>query len=405
LLTQSRTGSSAARHIFVCRALRDFGDGLAAVLLPAYLAGLGLSAAQIGAVATVALLGSAALTFAIGFHAAGRDLRALLLAAAALMILTGLGYAAAGGYATLLLIAGLGTINPSAGSTSVFVPLEHAVLSGAAAPGARTATFARYSVIGALASAAGALAAGVPDWLAALGADARAAQRLMFVAYAALGVAAACVYGGLRPERRERPRAPVAGLGPSRRTVYLLAALFSLDAFAGGFVVQSLLALWLFERFGLSLAAAGAFFFWTGILAAVSFPVAARLAARIGLVRTMVFTHIPASLCLIAAAFAPSLEWVVALLSCRAVLGQMDVPARSSYVMAVVTEAERPAAASATAVPRSLASAVGPAFAGALFAAGLEVWPLLICGGLKIVYDLLLLAACRRILPPEERPQ
>jgi MFS family permease len=394
-----------ARRVFAGRALRDFGDGLAAVLLPAYLAALGLSAAQVGVVATVALLGSAALTFAVGFGAAGRDLGALLLAAAVLMVATGLGYAAASGYVTVLLIACVGTINPGAGSASVFVPLEHAVLSGTVAPAARTQAFARYGVIGALASAAGALAAGVPDSLTALGLDARASQRLMFVAYAALGAAAICIYGGLRSQRRKLPRAPAAALGPSRRTVYTLAALFSLDAFAGGFVVQSLLALWLFRRFDLSLAAAGAFFFALGVLAAVSFPVAARLAARFGLVNTMVFTHIPASLCLIGAAFAPSFEWVIALLAIRALLGQMDVPARSSYVMAVVTEEERPAAASATAVPRSLASAVSPALAGALFAAGLDAWPLLLCGGLKIVYDLLLLAACRRIVPPEERPE
>jgi MFS family permease len=402
LVSSSSDFSSAARRVFGARAVRDFGDGLAAVVMPVYLARLGLSAAQIGVVATVALLGSAALTFAIGFHAAGRDLRVLLLGAAALMAATGLGYAFADAYWLLLAVACVGTINPSAGSTSVFVPLEHAVLSSASAPAARTATFARYSLVGSLASAAGALAAAVPDWLGALGMGA-AAQRLVFVAYAALGVCAACAYRALPNQPRGVARAPAAALGPSRCTVYKLAVLFSLDAFAGGFVVQSLLALWLFERFDLSLAAAGAFFFWTGIVAAFSFPLAARLAARIGLVNTMVFTHIPASLCLIGAAFAPSLAWVIALLSCRAVLGQMDVPARSSYVMSVVTEPERPAAATATAVPRSLASALSPALAGALFAAGLEAWPLLICGALKIVYDLLLLAMCRRISIVPER--
>jgi predicted MFS family arabinose efflux permease len=217
----------------------------------------------------------------------------------------------------------------------------------------------------------------------------------VFVVYAVLGVCAAWAYFALPRQRRAVQRTQAA-LGPSRRTVYKLAALFSLDAFAGGFVVQSMLALWLFERFDLSLAAAGVFFFWTGVLAAFSFPVAARLAARIGLVNTMVLTHVPASLCLIAAALAPSLAWVIALLSCRAVLGQMDVPVRASYVMSVVTEAERPAAASATAVPRSLASAISPAVAGTLFAAGVAAWPLLICGALKIVYDLLLLAATAR---------
>ncbi|HEX5932167.1 MAG TPA: MFS transporter, partial [Methyloceanibacter sp.] len=180
-------------------------------------------------------------------------------------------------------------------------------------------------------------------------------------------------------------------------------ALFAIDSFAGGFVVHSLLALWLFQRFDLSLAAAGAFFFWSGVLSAFSFPVAAWIGSRIGLINTMVYTHIPSSLCLIAAAFAPSVQWALGLLLVRAALSQMDVPTRSSYVMAVVTEAERPAAASVTAVPRSLASAISPALAGALFSAGYQAWPLLLCGGLKILYDLLLLVAFRTIKPPEEQ--
>jgi MFS family permease len=167
--------------------------------------------------------------------------------------------------------------------------------------------------------------------------------------------------------------------------------------------VQSLLALWLFERFDLSLSAASLFFFWSGMLAAFSFPVAAWLSRRIGLVNTMVFTHIPSSLCLILAAFAPSLSLTLALLLIRAALSQMDVPTRSSYVMAVVTEAERPAAASFTSVPRSLASAISPALAGALFSAGLQIWPLVICGTLKIAYDLLLLMQFRHVKPPEEQ--
>ena len=194
----------------------------------------------------------------------------------------------------------------------------------------------------------------------------------MFLVYAVLGVLGGLAY--LRDSAATRATQPPQqrALGPSRGIVYKLAALFSIDAFAGGFVVQSLLALWLFEHFGLSLAAAGLFFFWTGVLSAFSFPVAAWIGSRIGLVNTMVFTHIPSSLCLIAAAFATSLEWALGLLLVRAFLSQMDVPTRSSYVMAVVTEAERPAAASVTAVPRSLASAASPALAGALFAAGFQ---------------------------------
>ena len=167
--------------------------------------------------------------------------------------------------------------------------------------------------------------------------------------------------------------------------------------------MQSLLALWLFERHGLSLAEAGLFFFWSGTLAAFSFPVAAWLAGRIGLVNTMVWTHIPSSLCLIAAAFAPAPEVALGLLLLRAALSQMDVPTRTSYVMAVVTPAERTAAASFTAVPRSLAAAAGPALAGALFAAGFHALPLVACGVLKILYDLALLAAFRHLKPPEER--
>jgi MFS family permease len=192
-------------------------------------------------------------------------------------------------------------------------------------------------------------------------------------------------------------------LGPSRPIVYRLAALFALDSFAGGFLVQSLLALWLFERFHLSLTAASLFFFWSGVLSAFSFPVAAWMSRHIGLVNTMVFTHIPSSLCLILAAIAPTLSVALALLLIRAALSQMDVPTRSSYVMAVVTPAERPAAASFTSVPRSLAAAASPALAGALFAASFQAWPLVICGALKIVYDLLLLVQFRHVKPPEEQ--
>ena len=394
----------AAGHVYAARAVRDFGDGFVAILLPVYLTSLGMSAFDVGVVATLALFGSALLTLAIGFLGARHDHRHLLLAASALMVATGLAYASASDYWVLLLVAFVGTINPSGGSTSIFVPLEHAVLSRSVSPAARTRAFARYSLIGALAGAAGSLLAAAPEWLATLGIARLDALKAMFVCYAALGVLGGLVYRRtpVPHEDAATSQAQASALGPSRRIVYRLAALFSIDAFAGGFVVQSLLALWLFQRFDLSLAEASLFFFWTGVLSAFSFPVAAWIGARIGLVNTMVFTHIPSSMCLIAAAFTPSLEWVLALLLVRAALSQMDVPTRSSYVMAVVTPPERAAAASVTAVPRSLASAASPAMAGALFAAGYTVWPLLLCGGLKITYDLLLLAAFRDIKPPEE---
>ncbi|MFL5519010.1 MAG: MFS transporter, partial [Gemmatimonadales bacterium] len=188
----------------------------------------------------------------------------------------------------------------------------------------------------------------------------------------------------------------------SRRVVLTLAALFSVDAFAGGFVVQSLLALWLFERFGLSLATTGAIFFWTGLLSALSYLAAVPIARRFGLVNTMVFTHLPANACLVLVPFAPGLGPAIALLLLRSALSQMDVPTRTSYVMAVVTPAERAAAASVTAVPRSLAAAASPMLAGSLLAVSGFGWPLVIGGGLKIAYDLALLAMFRKVRPPEE---
>jgi predicted MFS family arabinose efflux permease len=225
----------------------------------------------------------------------------------------------------------------------------------------------------------------------------------MFYLYAALGLVGAAFYA-LLPRSKTHDSAPQsAALGPSRRTVYKLAALFSLDSFAGGFAVQSLMALWLFERFELSLATASIFFFWSNVLAAFSYPVAARLGTRFGLVNTMVFTHIPSSLCLILAAFAPSLTIVLALLLLRSALSQMDVPTRTSYVMAVVTPAERTAAASVTAVPRSLASSMSPALGGVMLTTAFSGLPLVVCGVLKIVYDLALLWSFRHIRPPEEK--
>jgi MFS family permease len=385
------------------RALRDFGDGFVAVLLPVYLLALGLGPLQVGILSTAALLGSALITLCVGFLGARYDHRRLLLAAAALMIATGTAFALVDNYAVLLVAAFAGTANPSAGSVSIFVPLEHAVLAREATSADRTRMFARYSLVGALAGAIGSLAAGVPEIIEPLGIDHLTALKMMFVLYACLGVLGGLIYRGIPRRTPSGERHAASALGPSRRTVYKLALLFSLDAFAGGFVVQSLLALWLFERFDLSLTAAGAFFFWSGVLSAFSFPVAAWLSQRIGLVNTMVFTHIPSSIALILAAIAPTLPMALALLLARAALSQMDVPTRSSYVMAVVTEAERVAAASLTSVPRSLAAAISPMLAGALFAASFRAWPLVICGGLKIAYDLLLLIQFRHVKPPEER--
>nr|WP_235691903.1 MFS transporter [Brucella anthropi] len=392
-----------ATYLFAARALRDFGDGFVAILLPVYLLALGFSPLQVGIIATASLFGSALLTIAVGLLGARCDLRQLLLAATGLMMATGVAMAMVNEYALLLVIAFVGTINPSAGSVSVFVPLEHAALTREVTDLERTKMFARYSLVGALASAVGALAAATPDFMAVMGLDKLTAIKLMFVLYALVGVIGGLLYARIPRRRRVTGPEEASALGPSRAIVLKLAALFSLDAFAGGFVVQSLLALWLFERFDLSLAAAGMFFFWSGVLSAFSFPVAAWLSRRIGLINTMVFTHIPSSIALMLAAFAPTLPLALALLLIRAALSQMDVPTRSSYVMALVTKAERTAAASFTSVPRSLAAAASPALAGVLFAASYRAWPLVLCGALKIIYDLLLLVQFRHLKPPEKR--
>jgi MFS family permease len=384
------------RLLLAGRALRAFVDGYVAVLLPAYLLALGFGMWAVGLLSTATLLGSAFATLAVGAWGHRFHHRNLLLAASLLMAATGLAFAGLTSFWPLLLVAFMGTLNPSSGDVSVFLPLEHTRLAEAAQGEARTALFARYSLIGALFAALGALAAAVPDLLLEQGIDRVAALRGMFAVYGVAGLAVWLLYRKLpEPPPHERP-APPEPLGVSRGVVIRLAALFSVDAFAGGLVVNSLLALWLFQRFDLSLAAAGSFFFWAGLLTALSQLAAPWVAGRIGLLNTMVFTHIPASICLILAALAPSLPLALGLLLLRSALSQMDVPTRSAFVMAVVTPPERAAAASFTAVPRSLASALSPSLGGALFAAGWLAAPLLACGVLKIAYDLALLAAFRR---------
>lgn len=388
-----------ARLLLIGRALRAFTDGFVAILLPVYLLALGLGKWEVGLISSATLLGSALATLAVGQWGSRFPQRRLLLAAACLMVATGLLLAGLGGLSDfwpLLLVAFVGTMNPSSGDVSIFLPLEHAWLAEAAQGEARTFLFARYSFVGALCAAVGALATAIPQALTDGGMAQVDALRLMFVAYGLVGVVIFFLYRALPDHSMGGRAAAPAPLGPSRGIVIRLAALFSVDAFAGGLLVNTLLALWLFERFDLSLAAAGQFFFWAGLLSAGSQLAAPWVARRIGLVNTMVFTHIPSSVCLILAAFADSLPVALTLLFLRSALSQMDVPTRSAFVMAVVTPAERAAAASLTAVPRSLAAAVSPSIGGALLAAGWLTAPLVACGLLKIAYDLMLWHAFRQ---------
>ena len=383
--------------VFAARALRGFADGFVAVLLPVYLLALGLGGLEVGAIATATLFGSALATLAVGAWGhrwTGRD---LMLGAAMLMAVTGLGFSSLTSFWPLLIVAFVGTINPSSGDVSVFLPLEHARLAAASDAATRTDLFARYALTGALCAALGALASGIPDQaVMLLGIQRLDALRVMFILYGLIGAAAWFMYREL-PAVDEHNQVKPAPLGPSRAIVIKLAALFSVDSFAGGLVVNSLLALWLFQKFGLSLAAAGVFFFASSLLGAFSQLAAPKLAKRIGLVNTMVFTHIPASMCLIAAAFSSNVWVALGLLLARALVSSMDVPARSAFVMSVVQPHERAAAASFTAVPRSLASAASPLLAGWLFQSGWNAAPLVACGVLKITYDLALWSAFRLV--------
>ena len=380
----------SALPLLRARAMRAFADGYVAVLLPAYLLTLGLGAWEVGVLATTTLLGSAAATLAVGAWGHRIDQRRLILGAAVLMAATGFAFGMVSTFWPLLMIAFVGTLNPSSGDVSVFLPLEHARIAEAAEGDARTVLFARYSLLGALSAAVGALAAALPAVIStATGLSPLAALRCMFILYGLIGCVVWRLYRTLPASHESVPR-PHTPLGASRPTVIRLAALFSVDSFASGLIVNALLALWLVKRFDLSVASAGQFFFWSGLCAAASQLAAPLLARRIGLLNTMVWTHIPASLCLIAAAFANSMWLALGLLIVRALLSSMDVPARSALVMAVVTPAERAAAASFTAVPRSLASALGPVIGAGLFAAGLLAAPLVACGALKVAYDVAL---------------
>jgi MFS family permease len=402
-----------ARLLVSARSLRSFGDGLTSVLLPAFLLALGRSEFEVGALSTAALAGSAALTLAVGLAAPAVAPRRVLVAASALMLATGLGFACFEAFAALVLVAFVGTLNPSGGDVSVFLPSEQALLAESVAAEERTALFARYNVSAALCVSLGALAAGAPAWLASqIGTDLAHAGRFAFAGYGLLGVCAALLYARLAAKPRAASAAgPAAApppparraLGESRGIVLRLTALFSLDSFGGGFAIPPILVLWLLRRHALSLEEASVAMSAAALCSALSQLASAPLARRIGLIRTMVYTHIPANAFLVGAAFATSPAGAVACLLARASLSQMDVPARQAYVMSVVRPEERAAAASVTNVPRSLAAAASPTLAGALLQWSSFGWPLVAGGLLKIVYDLLLLAGFRHRPARDER--
>lgn len=401
-----KSATADSRRILVTRALRGFGDGLVSVLLPSYLLALGFSAAQVGAIVFGTLLGSAALTLWVGLasHRIGR--KSVLITAAVLMFATGLGFAGARSFWVIFAVAVIGTLNPSAGDVSLFLPVEQAALAETVVTSDLTAAFSLYNVGGAFAGAFGALASGLPSAIAPrMGWTLAGAERSGFLVYSALAVIAAIIYSSLTAAIETAPLpAATKPLARSRSIVIKLSMLFSLDSFGGGFTVQSLLALWLFRRFDMSVAAAGSFFFFAGLLGALSQFLSSSIAARFGRINTMVFTHLPASVFLILAGVMPNLKLAIGFLLLRSLLSSMDVPARQSYVMAVVPPEERAAAAGVTNVPRSLASAFSPLPAGVMLDYSVFGWPLICAGSIKILYDFLLLRQFRHVRPADEAP-
>lgn len=397
--------------LFTARCIRMFGYGLLAVVVVLYLDAVGLSGAEIGLLLTLTLLGDAAISLWLTTHADRLGRRRVLVAGAVLLLAGGLTFAATPVFAVLLVAATIGVISPSGNEVGPFLAVEQASLTQLVDPARRTHLFTRYQLVGALATALGALAAGAVVQLAAGRiVEPADAYRAVIVGYALVGVVLALVFARVSPAV-EVPAAEVVdstirtrlGLHRSQGVVLRLSALFALDAFAGGFVMQSFIAFWLSERFGVEASVLGVILFGANIMAAVSALAAGPLAARFGLVRTMVFTHLPSNVLLILVPLMPTLPLAVLVLLARFSISQMDVPTRQSYTLAIVALDERSAAAGVTGIARSLGVAASPLIAAPLLiGSAFTGAPFVIAGTLKIVYDLLLYRRFQALRPPEE---
>jgi len=400
------------RLLFATRALRMFGYGFLAVVLVLYLTALGFSGGEVGLLLSLTLLGDAAISLWLTTHADRLGRRRVLIAGAGLMLAAGLVFVATPAYAILVVAATIGVISPSGNEVGPFLAVEQASLTQLVGAKRRTNVFAWYQLTGSFATAAGALAAGLFAQVAIdRGASPAEAYRLVIVGYALVGIALALLFTRLSDRVEVPPREvtdePIRtrlGLHKSQGVVLRLAALFALDAFAGGFVIQSFVAFWFQERFAVDPAALGALLFGANLLAGLSALAAGPLAARFGLIRTMVFTHLPSNVLLMLVPFMPTLPLAAGVLLVRFSISQMDVPTRQSYTMAIVEPDERSAAAGVTGIARSLGVAASPLIAGPLFiSAAVAGSPFVIAGGLKILYDVLLYRRFVALRPPEER--
>jgi len=395
--------SADGRLLLATCAVRSFAYGFLSVILGLYLDAAGLSPAAIGWIFTAALAGGAMMTILITSVADRFGRRVLLIAGAGLMALAGSVFAVSANPIYLAVAAVIGTISPSGKEVGPFLSIEQAILPETTDERQRTAVFSAYNLIGSLAGALGALAVAVPSFFSF---SAVAGYRLLIWSYVGAALWLALLFAFLSPKVESKNRALQQerrfGVNKSRTPVAKLAGLFALDAFAGGFIVQSIVAYWFYLRFDTNLNSLGAIFFGTNLLSALSFLAAPAIARRFGLLNTMVFTHLPSNFLLLLMPLMPGVKGAVLLLLARNSLSQLDVPTRQSYTMAIVDPDERAASAGVLSVARNAGAALAPVFTGAVLAVPALGWPFLLAGGLKIIYDLWIFAVFRHVKPPEE---
>ncbi|MBI4530323.1 MAG: MFS transporter [Candidatus Latescibacteria bacterium] len=407
-----RVLTSDGRLLFGTRIVRLFAYGFLSVVLVLYLSEIGLSEPQVGVLLTLTLIGDTVISLWMTTTADRIGRRRMLIIGAGLMLLAGVLFALTDNTILLTIAAIIGVISPSGNEVGPFLSIEQAALSQTVPDRQRTQVFAWYNLVGSFATALGALSGGVlTQALQGAGMTPLNSYRMLVVNYAVMGLILGLMFTRLSPLIEVPASDKVTtfhsrfGLYRSRGVVVKLSALFALDAFAGGFVMQSIVAYWFHARFGVEPAMLGSIFFGANILAGVSALVAVRLASRIGLVNTMVFTHIPANVLLMLVPLMPTALLAIAVLLLRFSISQMDVPTRQSYTMAVVSPGERSAASGVTGVARTVGASLSPTFTGLLLANPV-LWsaPFFLAGGLKIVYDLLLYRSFRAVKPPEEEP-
>lgn len=404
--------------LFSTRILRLFAYGFLSVVLALYLSSLGFSEVSIGLLLTLTLLGDTLISLWITTNADRIGRKRMLITGAMLMILAAALFAATRNYILLLLAATIGVISPGGNEVGPFLSIEQASLTQLISDRQRTRIFAWYNLVGSFATALGALAGGgLSQLLQGLGYTPLLSYRVIVLGYGFIGLLLIGLFSRLSKaievsgDLQSLPAGHLAssrflGLHRSQKVVFRLSALFSLDAFAGGFVIQSLMALWFNQKFGVEPAVLGAIFFGANILAGISALSAAWVAGKIGLINTMVFTHLPSNILLILVPFMPNLSLAIALLLLRFSISQMDVPTRQSYTMAVVAPDERSAASGITGVARTIGASLSPVITGMLMSnPALLGLPFIISGGLKIIYDLALYSNFRAVKPPEEQLQ